>query len=209
MNTVVLSKTYPQPPFCQKEILRYAGCKQADAELTALLQACLQEAAQTFTYQVCYRELSVHISGDQCDFDAFCLQSRQLAANLKDCERVIVFAATVGVQIDRLIAKYSRLSPAKALLFQAIGAERIEALCNVFCQDIETQYKSKLRPRFSPGYGDLALTAQKEIFSLLDCAKRIGLSLNDSLLMSPSKSVTAFVGIPRDASTKLLSGGIL
>ncbi len=51
------------------------------------------------------------------------------------------------------------------------------------------------RPRFSPGYGDLTLLAQKDIFAVLDCGKRIGLTLNDSLLMSPSKSVTAFVGI--------------
>lgn len=35
------------------------------------------------------------------------------------------------------------------------------------------------------------------IFSLLDCPKRIGVTLGDTLLMSPSKSVTAFIGITR------------
>ena len=52
-----------------------------------------------------------------------------------------------------------------------------------------------LRPRFSAGYGDLSLSVQKDIFSVLDCARKIGLTLNDSLIMSPSKSVTAVVGI--------------
>lgn len=56
-----------------------------------------------------------------------------------------------------------------------------------------------LRPRFSPGYGDLAIDAQKDIFALLDCERQIGLTLGDSLLMSPGKSVTAFAGIPRAA----------
>ncbi|MBO5857729.1 MAG: Vitamin B12 dependent methionine synthase activation subunit, partial [Clostridia bacterium] len=42
---------------------------------------------------------------------------------------------------------------------------------------------------------DLELTTQKDIFKILDCSKKIGLTLNDSLLMSPTKSVTAFVGI--------------
>ena len=52
-----------------------------------------------------------------------------------------------------------------------------------------------IKPRFSPGYGDVPLEIQKDIVMLLDCAKRIGVSLNDSLLMSPSKSVTAFIGL--------------
>ena len=52
-----------------------------------------------------------------------------------------------------------------------------------------------LRPRFSPGYGDLPLEAQESVFKALDCHRKIGLALNDSLLMSPSKSVTAIVGL--------------
>ena len=38
-------------------------------------------------------------------------------------------------------------------------------------------------------------TTQKDIFKILDCSKKIGLTLTDSLLMSPTKSVTAIVGI--------------
>ena len=113
---------------------------------------------------------------------------------LADCINIL-FAATVGVEIDRLIGKYGRLSPTKALLFQAIGAERIEALCDAFCADIKKEYNTGLEPRFSPGYGDLPLSAQKNIFAVLDPERRIGLTLNSSLLMSPSKSVTAFVGL--------------
>ena len=89
--------------------------------------------------------------------------------------------------------KYSKISPVKALIFQAIGAERIEKLCDVFCKDIAKERKTK--PRFSPGFGDLPLTIQKDIFAALDCGKNIGLSLTDSMLMSPTKSVTAIVGI--------------
>lgn len=51
------------------------------------------------------------------------------------------------------------------------------------------------RPRFSPGYGDLPLALQRDIFHALDCARKIGLTLNDSLMMSPAKSVTAIIGI--------------
>jgi len=196
MNSVVLSRTYAEPAFCEKEILRYAGCRgDAGSDILTLLKECVDEARGELTYRVCCREFPVTIKGDVCDFDAFSLRSQNLAANLRDCDRVIIFAATVGVGIDRLIAKYSRLSPSKALMLQAVGAERIEALCDAFCDDIAKDTKSVLKPRFSPGYGDLPLETQREIFDVLDCSRRIGLMLNDSLLMSPTKSVTAFVGV--------------
>ena len=91
--------------------------------------------------------------------------------------------------------KYGKLSPTKALFFQAIGAAGIETLCDIFSEDIKKELNVNLKPRFSPGFGDLELTTQKDIFKVLDCSKKIGLTLNDSLLMSPTKSVTAFVGI--------------
>lgn len=195
MNPVVIRKTYEAPIFCNREILRYAGCRDADAEITTLLESCVKEAADKLTYKVCYCELPVTIHDAICDFTVFHVRSAQLASNLHHCVRVVLFAATIGIDLDRLIAKYSRLSPAKALMLQAIGAERIEALCDRFCEDTANALHTGLRPRFSPGYGDLPLTVQKNIFSVLDCGKQIGLTLNDSLLMSPTKSVTAFVGL--------------
>lgn len=197
----VIAKNYKVPPFCEKEMLRYAGCKSSDDELLQLLRACIQEVRGKLTYKVCYRELPVTITEESCDFDCMRIQSKNLAKNLQDCRIAIIFAATLGVEIDRLIAKYGRISPTKALMFQAIGAERIEALCDAFCEDIAKEKNMALKPRFSPGYGDLPLEIQKDIFQILDCPKRIGLSLNDSLLMSPSKSVTAFVGIVESQDT--------
>lgn len=133
--------------------------------------------------------------GSICDFDSFSVCSEHLAKNLHSCRRVLLLAATAGVGIDRLITKYGRLAPSKALMFQAIGAELVEAVCDAFSKEYEEEHNCVLRPRFSPGYGDLPLETQKDIFAVLECAKWIGLTLNDSLLMSPSKSVTAFVGI--------------
>ena len=192
---IIYTKMYGTPPINRKEILRYAGCAEADEATASLMEDCLCEAADALVYKVCYRELPVAVVGEMCDFGTFSFSSGNLAGNLAGCPRVILFAATVGVGIDRLIHKYSRITPSRALMMQAIGAERIEALCDAFCSDIEKERGVSLRPRFSPGYGDLPLSVQKDIITLLDTPKRIGLALNDSLLMSPTKSVTAFAGI--------------
>lgn len=198
MNEIIITKTYSEPAFCEKEIFRYAGCKNSEDGLLQPLRACIDEVRDKLVYKVCYRELPVALQGSVCDFGSFTLQSQNLAKNLQNCKSVIIFAATIGVEIDRLIAKYGRLSPSKALLLQAVGAERIEALCDDFCEDLAKERGVFLKPRFSPGYGDLPLEAQKDFFRILDCSKRIGVSLNESLLMSPSKSVTAFVGLTEE-----------
>lgn len=183
------------PPVNRKEVLRYAGCRVADENILKLLDEALQEALPVLAFKLCFSELLVNISGDICDFGAFSVGSKDLAKNLAGCEKVLIFGATLGVGIDRLITKYAKISPSKALMLQAVGAERIEALCDAFCKQIEMEKGFALRPRFSPGYGDLSLSVQADIINLLEAPKKIGLTLNNSLLMSPTKSVTAFVGI--------------
>ncbi len=182
----IITKRYNDLSICEKEILRYAGCKGETPGITELLNSCLDEVSGKLSYSVCYCELDVAVCDGVCDFGIFSTQSRDLAKALKEQKKVILFAATLGVEIDRLIKKYSKISPSRALMFQAIGTERIEALCDAFCNEMD------LGRRFSPGYGDLTLSIQKNIFDVLNCTKYIGVSLNDSLLMSPSKSVTAF-----------------
>ena len=193
MKNPVCIKIFDAPPVCESEILRYSGCKDNVVNVLELVSECIEEAKNELTYVVCYTTLDLKIIGDECDFGLFKVRSSDLSKNLSGCNRVIVFAATVGFGIDRLISRYSRVSPSKALMMQSLGTERIEALCDEFCRSVSESYR--IKRRFSSGYGDLPLDVQNDIFSVLDCTKRIGVVLNDSLLMSPSKSVTAFVGI--------------
>ena len=195
MNTTVLIKTYFDLPFNKKEILRYSNSKDLTPELEKLLNECIEEVKNNISYKVCYCILPINIKDGTIDFSAFKVNSEKLAINLKNCGNTIVFGATLGTEIDRLIMKYGKLSPTKALFFQSIGATQIEALCDCFIENIKNELNVKLKPRFSAGFGDLDLTCQKDIFKILDCIKKIGLTLNDSLLMSPTKSVTAFVGV--------------
>lgn len=196
----VYSLSFKEPSINKKEIMRYMSSQGGGDEILGLVDECLTEVREMLQYKVCYAILTAETDSNIISLSCGQITSRNLAKNLSGCDKAIIFAATIGIGIDRLISKYSRLSPAKALCLQAIGAERVEALCNDFCEKMESEFQGKgekLRPRFSPGYGDLPLETQKMIFSLLDCPKRIGVTLGDTLLMSPSKSVTAFIGITR------------
>ena len=195
----VYTKTYAAPPVNEREILRYIGVKdgQAGDELFDMIRECLAIAEKKLTYKVSYGEFDLTVS-DSIRLADMNIESKDLKKNLSGCKSAFVFAATVGIEIDRLIARYSATSPAKALIFDGIGAERIESLCDTFCRDM-AQNKARegcsLRPRFGAGYGDFAIEAQRDIFRLLDCPRTLGLTLLDSMLMSPTKSVTAIVGV--------------
>ena len=191
-------RTYSALPYNKREIRRYAGASADFSELDSLIDECTREIKEETLGKVCYREFPVAFDGENIDLSFARLKSRDLAKNLDACESIVLFSATVGHEIDRLISKYSRVHPLKALVLQAIGAERIECLCDEFSRDIafEKAKEGKIcRPRFSPGYGDLPIEIQKEIFASLDCQRKIGLTLNASMLMSPTKSVSAIIGI--------------
>lgn len=192
MNAVL--HTYPTLPFCEREILRYAAYRGTPDESIRKLLAESINMVQ-LSYKVCYQLVPITVSGESCTLGPITLHSHQLAHVLSDCPSAVVFAATIGVGIDRLVTRYSHISPAKALLLQAIGTAQIEELCDTFCADMETMTGLYGKPRFSPGYGDLAIEAQRDFFTLLPCEKYMGLTLNDSLLMSPTKSVTAILGL--------------
>ncbi|MBQ2866106.1 MAG: Vitamin B12 dependent methionine synthase activation subunit [Clostridia bacterium] len=193
--TGVFTLSLPLPPVDESEVLRYAACFEPDENTIALLKSCTAEAQGVLQGRVCWCIAEVGTLVNGCTLGALELPSLDLRSNLSGCKEAVVFGATLGVGMDRLINKYGYISPAKALMLQALGSERIEALCDSFCKYIGQELGAHLRSRYSPGYGDLPLESQRDIFALLDCPKNIGLCLTEGLVMTPSKSVTAVCGI--------------
>lgn len=174
----MIKKLYDAPPLSRAEILRYARCPHPTKEVEELLESALDEALPLLNYAVAYGEMDATANTLTSTFE----------------NGGVVFTATVGAGIDRLVRRYSQTDTARALMLQAIGAERIEALCDAFCADMEKEYAKRgirLKKRVSPGYKGYPLELQVDIFKMLDCARTVGVSLTDSLLMVPSKSVSA------------------
>ena len=187
----------------QKEIYRYLGYgkNEPDGTVHMLVDEVLSELLAVIKPKNSYQLYDCR-TADECVFvGTMRIKSRNLAGNLAQCGTVALLAATLGIEADKLLQWYEVSNMAKASVVQACAAACIEAYCNLIQENIRLDAQAKsgtplfIRPRFSPGYGDLPLDTQKDIFRLLDCTKRIGLTLTQNLLMYPTKSVTAFIGL--------------
>lgn len=192
----IFVKEYCAPPVDRREILRYMGVINATDNVNSLVESCLNEISPLLSYRVCALISEIRIIRETIKYSGMEIYSSSLASNLAGCDKAVIFSATIGIGIDRCISKYSRISPSRAYCIQAIGTERIECLCDVFNHEIKTKFGDTAL-RFSPGYGDLEISIQKDILRLLNSHKNIGLTVTESMMMSPSKSVTAFIGIKR------------
>lgn len=187
----------------QKEILRYLGYKgnAGDEQVNAMMVECLEELKEAASLKSIHRSFPLRLlPKDEIDFSVFRTRSRNLSKNLKDCDQVILFAATLGTGVDMKLQKYSRLQMSKAVVMQAAATAMIEEYCDEENKKLKDAFEADncyLRPRFSPGYGDFPLECQKDITAVLETPKRIGIMLTESLLMTPSKSVTAVIGVSK------------
>ena len=178
-----------------RQALRYAGVRGQSAEAVELLRQAEAAISDKLSYRVCFRVLPLSVEGDECIMADTVIKSRSVAELLCGCDRAVVFAATVGVGFDREVARLSVRSAALAHMADALASERIESLCDRFSDRIKEEYSAEATRRFSPGYGDLPLQFQEVMFRLLSPEKHIGLSLTSSLLMTPTKSVSAVFGL--------------
>ena len=182
------------------EVLRYLRTNSAveDANLLALIDSCTEIAYAAVQPKTIYRIFPCEMTESEVVIGGIPFHSRRLAQNLAGCKEVVAFAATLGTQGDALLRAAKAESTAKLMVFQAVLAAMVEEVCDNLEKEICTAHRCRLRRRYSPGYYDLALESQKDFFRLMDITKRIGVTLSDNMLMIPSKSVTAFIGVENE-----------
>lgn len=175
------------------EALRYAGVKgECDENTLNLYDKAFKLLSENVKPRAVYKCVEVNYIDDGVIIDGTEIKSTGLKKFLKDAEWCAILAATAGIDADRLINRYSMVEPALALMIDALSAATVEALCNkLCCYDFNVEEQC----RFSPGYSDFPIDYQKRIISELSAELNIGVTLNHSLMLSPSKSVTAIVPI--------------
>ncbi len=180
-----------------KEVAVYLGYYSAETDdnTKTLIAECTEEFLKAADFRACYAEVDVN-TNSEIDLGNGKIICISLKKNLDGCEKAYVFAATTGIESHRLIERNFIISPLKGMVTDCVGSAAIEA----FCDKINLSFENceYLRPRFSPGYGDMPLECQKDIVDFLQTKKNIGMSLTESLMMVPVKSVTAIIGIGKE-----------
>lgn len=185
----------------QKEVLRYLGYRDhaADAVILEKLQKGSELLLNCATPRMIHAVFPLHLgTDDTVDISSMHVTSRILRHHLRDCTEAVLFAATLGPGPDVLLRRYAETDAAMMVILQASAAELIESYCDECERTIAEQASQRslfLRPRFSPGYGDFNIRHQRDFIELLSCPKRIGLTMTESCILAPSKSVTAVIGL--------------
>lgn len=178
-----------------EEYLGYFGAK-ADSATLDIIDECRKEFLACVDYKACICTVECCEENGRLCLGFMQTESKSLAGNLRNCKTAFLLAATTGAAVQRLIAKNSLISPLRGMVTDAIGSAAIEAFCDFVNKALgDTEY---LRPRFSPGYGDLTLGCQQLLLDRLEAKKLIGLALTDGGMLTPVKSVTAIIGLGED-----------
>lgn len=135
----------------------------------------------------------ITLDGDKIDLGFGVFTSKDLAKNLTQCKEAFIFAVTIGNGVDRLLNKLRITSPAEHFITDGLASAYAEALADFV--DKKIKGNTPCRPRFSVGYGDLPLEIQPQILESVNAARLLNITVSKSLLMSPSKSITAIMGI--------------
>lgn len=172
------------------EALRYLGVHHADEALCAELSALKDDVTSRIAPRSVWRTWAL-AEQPALDVRASALGRKMLA----ECTQAVVLVCTLGAAFDLEVRRFSARDMRRAALLDALGSAWVESVCDAAEDEIRARFPGKyLTDRFSPGYGDLPLTFQPALTEHAG-ARRIGVTLTDSLLMNPQKSVTAIVGL--------------
>ena len=178
----------------RREALAYLGCKEAPAALGPALDRCEALLMKTARPRAVWRLFALLPDGSLAG-TGFRPAGEAVRAHLAGCGQVILLAATLGAEVDALLRRTQAQDMALAVTLDACAGAAIENVCDNLCADLAAALAPRfLTDRFSPGYGDMPLAQQGELFRVLDVTRRIGVSLTAGGLMTPQKTVTALVG---------------
>lgn len=134
-----------------------------------------------------------YLDNNKLDLGFGSINSKSLYQNLKGANKAYIFVVTIGYGVDMLINKLAVTSITEHFITDSLASAFAETACD--CVEADIVNKKNCSPRFSPGYGDLPLEIQPEILKLSFADKYLNISLNQSLLMTPSKTITAIIGV--------------
>lgn len=181
----------------RSEALKFLGYKNQDLKglserLDQMAQMCERELKPNGTYCIVSRSNAFKfLSGDDIE------------RHLLDCDSVVLMAVTLGAESEMMLRREMTLNATDGLLLDACASSYVEQAANALNDLIiekTCENGVSATSRFSPGYGDLSLSCQSDLIRASGADKVLGISVTESDLLIPAKSITAIIGLTRIGS---------
>lgn len=181
------------------EALRYLGAGDAPPEeLQREAAAAADQLIRAVRPRYVYRVFPVShtLEGAVLEGSGVTLPGETARRMLEECGSAALLLCTLGAGFETLLRAQQARDMARAVLLDACGSAWVEAGCDEAQRELAARFPDRyLTDRFSPGYGDLPLTLQPAVCAALDGWRRLGVQVTGSLLMNPTKSVSAVIGL--------------
>ena len=184
-------------PIPMREILHFLGWHGTPVEppLMEQIRRIRGEALEQVKPRAVMRRFVRLLEGTR-----FFPQGKDVREMLSACHETVLLAATLGADSERMLLRAQTKSAADALILDAVLSAAIEAVCDRMEETLREKLAAQalyLTDRFSPGYGDMPLAQSGQICEVLNAGRSIGLTVSQSGILIPRKSVTAVLGISR------------
>jgi len=128
-----------------------------------------------------------------------------IADYLQHAENLALFVATAGVEFERWLREMQATGDVWNLfLADSIGSEIAEAAARAAAEDLKSTAAKKgmrISNSYSPGYCGWSVREQQKLFGMLPAAP-CGITLTESSLMVPIKSVSGIIALGKDIEKK-------
>jgi hypothetical protein len=192
-------------PTPRNEIFRRLGYRKGKTRLSSSQAHEIESYIDDALADIQLKGAGVHLPiMEKMDSETFLssgqvIRSSQIAAMLARSGEILLIGATAGPKIMEAIRQDSAHNNlTRAIVLDAVGSEMADAafdwIIGYFNHEFSRERRQLTKKRFSAGYGDFSLDNQRWIHQalMLDC---IGVSITESCMLTPEKSVTAVLGI--------------
>jgi hypothetical protein len=124
-------------------------------------------------------------------------KSEDLVFYLEGCTEAVVFATTLGVNVDAYSKKLQSRDMSLAVIYDSLAS----ALLEFYTDEYENGLSLGAHTfRFAPGYGDIPIELNYIIIDALSISKKIGIYKSSNNMMLPQKSMITFCGLGKEVA---------
>ena len=191
----------------EQEVLRYLGYPQdliheISTDIKKIVREEIEQAYPLLESRGIYQFLD--ISSVSANRFIMTKQGYQFMVNkkmidlLKNAEYLLLMVVTIGLEIEKAVKeKFQQGNHVRAMVLDAAGTVAVKTAgqwLNHFIEEKSSRKDLKFSRYFEPGSGDWDIREQKQIFEILK-PERIGITLNPSFMMNPTKSLSWIRGV--------------